>query len=329
MKLKLDWFLAGLFFAVVAASVYPQLGAREGILHPELTNKLGVALIFFLHGIGLSFQALKAGTLHWRLHALVQSCTFLLFPLLGLAIYHGGSVWFGADLRLGLFFLCALPSTVSSSVAMTAAARGNVAGALFNATISSLLGVVLTPLWVSFVTSTASTGIEFGKVVLDLCRWLVLPLVLGQLARPFLSGWAKRHKARIHLVDRLTILFLVYTSFCDSVRAGVWTSHGAGTLAAVLVISAALFFVVMAVSSATANALRFTAEDRIAAVFCASKKSMATGVPMAQLMFGHGGTLGLVVLPILIYHSFQLVVAGLLAARWARRSDEAGDRKGF
>lgn len=319
MKLKIDWFLGGLVGAVLFASVYPHLGARSGPLHPELTNKLGVALIFFLHGTGLSFQSLKAGTLHWRLHVLVQSCTFLVFPLLGLVAYRWGGHWFGSDLRMGVFFLCALPSTVSSSVAMTAAARGNVAAALFNATISSLLGVVLTPLWVSVVTSTASKGIPLGSVVMDLCRWLVLPLVLGQLLRPLLSGWAHRNKSRIHVVDRVTILFLVYTSFCDSVLVGVWTSHGFGTLGAVLIVSALLFFVVMGVSSLGAKALNFPEEDRIAAMFCASKKSMATGVPMAQLMFTDAATLGLVVLPILMYHSFQLIVAGVLASRWSRR----------
>jgi len=323
MKRRVDGFLLGLVGAVVLASVYPKLGAQEGILHPALTNKLSVALIFFLHGIGLSFKALKAGTLHWRLHLLVQCCTFVLFPLLGLMIYHWGGTTMPQDLRIGVFFLCALPSTVSSSVAMTAAARGNVAAALFNATISSLLGVVLTPLWVSAVTSASGAGVDVGKVVMDLCRWLVLPLILGQVVRPVLSGWAARNKSRIHLVDRATILFLVYTSFCDSVLGGVWTTHGFGTLAVVLVLSAFLFFAVMAASSGVSRALRFPDEDRIAAMFCASKKSMATGVPMAQLMFGRGPALGMVVLPILIYHSFQLVVAGVLASRWSRRRESA------
>lgn len=322
MKRRFDWFLVALFLAVVAATLYPSFGAHDGVLHPALTNKIGVALIFFLHGVGLSFQALKAGTLHWRLHLLVQSCTFVLFPLMGLVAYFWGGTWFGEDLRLGVFFLCALPSTVSSSVAMTAAARGNVAAALFNATISSLLGVVVTPLWMSAITATSTSGMDFGGVVLDLCRWLVLPLVLGQLMRPILSGWASRHKSRIHLADRGAIIFLVYTSFCDSVLAGVWTSHGLGTLVAVLLVSAFLFFAVMAVAAGVARGLGFPPEDRIAAMFCASKKSMATGIPMAQLIFGRSPILGLVVLPILIYHSFQLVIAGILAARWSRRADE-------
>jgi len=325
MKVKFDGFLAALFAAVVLASFYPQLGAKGGVLHPEITNKLGVALIFFLHGIGLSFAALKAGTLHWRLHLLVQACTFGVFPALGLLLYFGGAPWLSPDFRLGLFFLCALPSTVSSSVALTAAARGNVPAALFNATISSLLGVVLTPLWMSLVTTSGGQGADMLGVVLDLCVWVVLPLGLGQLARPFLGAWAARNKARIHWVDRGTILFLVYTSFCDSVLNGVWSAHGFGTVATAVIVGASLFALVMVIAGGAARWMGFGPEDRIAAMFCASKKSMATGVPMAQLMFGHSPVLGMVVLPLLIYHTLQLILAGALAGRWSRRLERESE----
>jgi solute carrier family 10 (sodium/bile acid cotransporter), member 7 len=321
MKLKFDGFLLGLMAAVGLAALWPELGAKGGVLRPELTNKVGVALIFFLHGIGLSFAALKAGTLHWRLHFLVQGCTFLLFPLLGLLLFYAGTPWLPADLRLGLFFLCALPSTVSSSVALTAAARGNVPAALFNATLSSVLGVVLTPLWMGAVTAATTAAPDLLGVVADLCRWVVLPLFLGQLARPALASWAARNKARIHLVDRGTILFLVYTSFCESVLEGVWSAHGVGTVVIALAVGAALFAVVMSISGGLGRAWGFTTEDRIAAMFCASKKSMATGVPMAQLMFGHSPLLGMIVLPLLLYHTLQLIFAGVLAGRWARRSE--------
>lgn len=319
MKKFFDWFLGALLAAVLLASLYPKIGARGGPLHPEITNKLGVALIFFLHGTGLSFHALRAGTLHWRLHLVVQLCTFAVFPALGAMIFWVGQSWLEPDLRLGVYFLCALPSTVSSSVAMTAAAKGNVPAALFNATISSLLGVVLTPLWVGLVTRGGSTPIAFGPVVLDLCRWLVLPLVIGQLVRPVLGSWAHRNKSRINVVDRCTIVFLVYSSFCDSVKEGVWSSNGVSTLLLLAATSATLFAGVMIISGGLGKLFGFSEEDRISTMFCASKKSLATGIPMAQLMFAHSTSLGLIVLPILIYHSLQLIVAGVLAGRWSHR----------
>ncbi len=319
MKLKFDWFLWALLGAVGLAIVLPGPGGRDGVLHPQLTNKIGVAVIFFLHGVGLSFQALKAGTLHWRLHLLVQSCTFVLFPLLGAAIYFLGRGWLGPDLALGVFFLCALPSTVSSSVAITAAAKGNVPAALFNATISSVLGVVLTPLWVGWVSTAAAGTPGLGEVIVDLARWLLLPLIAGQALRPVFSGWASRNKSRIHLVDRASILFLVYTSFADSVLQGVWSQHSVGTLLAVAVLGLLLFTGVMLISGTLARALGFAWEDQIAVMFCGSKKSMATGVPMAQVMFAASPALGLLILPLLLYHTLQLVLAGTLAARWGRR----------
>lgn len=314
-----DWFLIGLVLAVALAWVFPEPGARSGFLQPEVLNKVGVALVFFLHGLGLSLAALRAGTLGYRVHLAVQLATFGFFPLLGVCGLWLVGDRLAADLRAGFFYLCALPSTVSSSIAMTAAARGNVPAAVFNATASSLIGVFLTPLWLELVLGAAGHTLPVGRVIVDLLCWLVLPLALGQLARPWLGGFVSRHKALVHWVDRGTILLLVYTSFCDSIRAGVWTEHGTRTLVATFVGCALLLAAVLTTLSLVLRWLRFPMEDRITAVFCGSKKTLAAGVPMARLIFGVHPGLSLILLPIMIYHSLQLVVCGWLAARWARR----------
>ena len=318
MRFKPDWFLIGMVLATGLAWAFPAPGASGGWMHPELLTKAGVALIFFLHGLTLSFAALRAGALNWRLHALVQGCTFLLFPLIGLGLHVllGGRI--APDLALGVFFLCALPSTVSSSVAMTAAAHGNVAGAVFNATLSSLIGIVVTPLWIAWVMKTSGEAPPIGPVVVDLLKWIVLPLVLGQALRPALGAWAQRNRPRITLADRLTILLLVYTSFCDSFQQGVWFGHGAGQIVVVSLVCVALFALVMQLTALASRIFGFTREDRIAAMFCGSKKTLASGVPMAKLIFGAHPGLGLILLPIMIYHPMQLVVCGVLAQRWGR-----------
>ncbi len=319
-----DWFLIGMGAAVALAWLLPDPGAKGGSLHPELVNKLGVSLIFFLHGLTLSFSAMSAGARNWRLHLLVQLCTFVLFPVLGLLMIFSLGSQLNPDLRTGLFFLCALPSTVSSSVALTATARGNVPGAVFNATLSSLLGVVVTPLWLGLVLGAAGHSLPLGKVVLDLLLWLVLPLLVGQALRPLFGALASRHKARIGVLDRVTILLLVYTSFCDSVKAGVWSAGLTplliSTLGSIALLTLAMLFV-----STASRALGFTLPDRIAALFCGSKKTLASGVPMARLIFGANPGLGLILLPIMIYHPLQLVVGGWLAGRFAASKEPVSE----
>lgn len=319
MKFKFDWFLKGMLAAVALAFLWPAPGAHGGFLHPELLNKAGIALVFFLNGLGLSLVALRDGALRWQVHLLVQASTFLIFPLLGWGLIQLSGGWMSADLQTGFFYLCALPSTVSSSVALTVAARGNVPVAVFNATLSSLIGVVLTPLWMAWILGHGSADFAVWPVIQDLLKWLLLPLALGQLARPLLGAWAKRHRNRLQVVDRLTILTLVYTSFSDSVQQGVWSNYGPLVLVETAVGVCILFFVVVALTRLLSNLLGLPTEDRIAAVFCGSKKTLASGVPMAHLIFGANPVIGLILMPIMLYHPLQLAVGGVLAQRWASR----------
>lgn len=319
MKFSRDWFFLGLLTAVGLAALFPEPGASGGWMHPEAVTKAGVALIFFLHGLVLSWTALRSGALNWRLHLLVQSCTFGLFPLIGLGITAAFGAHLDADLSLGLFFLCALPSTVSSSVAMTASAQGNVAGAVFNATLSSLIGVVLTPLWLAWVMKASGLSQPIGPVVFDLFKWLIVPLALGRALCPWLGAWALRYKARIGVVDRCTILLLVYTSFCDAFKNRVWSSGSSGQIVLLLFICVALFALIMTLMTVAAKSLGMSRGDRIAAVFCGSKKTIASGVPMAKLIFGTHPGLGFILLPIMIYHPLQLLICGMLAQRWSKQ----------
>ena len=322
MKPLKDWFLMGMLLAVLLAWWLPEPGARGGALHPELLNKLAVALIFLLHGVTLSSKALTDGSLRYKLHLVVQLSTFLLFPLLGLLLILLSRGHIAASLVTGVFFLCALPSTVSSSVALTATARGNVPAAVFNATLSSLLGVALTPLWLGLALGAQGQGLPLTKVVLDLCLWLLLPLFVGQLLRPWWGAFATRHRAKLSLVDRLTILLLVYTSFCDSTKAGVWAIQGPATLFYAGGVAVALLTIVLLFTAGLSKRLGFPIEDRIVAVFCGSKKTLAAGVPMARLIFGSDPGLSLILLPLMLYHPLQLVVGGWLAGHWARRGPD-------
>jgi sodium/bile acid cotransporter 7 len=319
MKFKFDWFMKGMLVAVALAFLWPAPGAKGGFLQPELLNKAGIALVFFLNGLALSLASLRDGALRWRVHLLIQASTYLIFPVLGWVLLKASGGWMAADLQTGFFYLCALPSTVSSSVALTVAARGNVPVAVFNATLSSLIGVVLTPLWMAWILGSSGGSFAVGPVILDLVLWLVLPLVLGQLARPALGAWASHHKTKIQVVDRLTILTLVYTSFADTVQQGIWTHYSALVLVETVLGAAVLFALVLTLTRVLSRTLGLPAEDQIAAVFCGSKKTLASGVPMAHLIFGANPALGLILMPIMIYHPLQLAVGGVLAQHWGAR----------
>jgi sodium/bile acid cotransporter 7 len=281
----------------------------------------GVALVFFLSGARLSRNSLRAGAANWRLHVLVQASTYALFPAIGVIVACATSRFIPQDLLTGFFYLCALSSTISTSIAMTTLARGNIAGAIFNATLSSLLGMAITPLLMNLWLHSSGQHLPLGPQLLKIGEQLLLPFLAGQLARPWIGHWIARHPHLSGKTDRGAILLIVYNAFCDSTRAGMWTDYGWVTLAQTLVLTAALLALVLSITRCAAQRLGFAKEDEIAAAFCGSKKSLATGVPMAKLLFGAATPLGLIVLPVMVYHQLQLLVCIVLARRYAARPD--------
>ncbi len=319
-RIGIDAFLIGLMSMVVLAWVAPELGRSGGLLHMDLFTGYGVALVFLLYGLTLPPERLKAGLMNWRLHTLVQTSTFLLFPALVWGLGAALAGWVDANVRLGFFVLAALPSTISSSVAMTSIARGNVAGAIFNASLSSLIGVVLTPLWVNWYLSAGGGSLDLGRVLLKILLLVLTPIVVGQVLRPWLHAWLDRNMRWLKQLDRATILAIVFNSFSDSIAEGVWAEHGADTLILVAGGSFVLFFFVFGLLSVLCRLLGFNREDAIAGVFCGTKKSLAAGVPMAKIMFGASPVLGMVIAPTILYHFIQLVAASIIARRWQDRA---------
>jgi sodium/bile acid cotransporter 7 len=251
---------------------------------------------------------------------MVQVFTFAVFPLIWLLSDTLLGSHIPSLLMLGFLYLCALPSTISSSVALTGSAGGNVPAAILNASLSSVLGIFLTPLLVSFVVGSGAGGIDLGSTLLDLCAMLLLPLVLGQLLRPWLGRFFARHKRYTNIADKLVILLLVYSAFCNSMVSGMWQQQGNSVILTALIGSAILLAIILWMTTRTAHALKFSPADEIAAVFCASKKSLAAGAPMAALIFGANPGLGLILLPIMIYHPLQLIVCSVMAEGYANRN---------
>jgi solute carrier family 10 (sodium/bile acid cotransporter), member 7 len=325
-KLAKDWFLFGMISAVILATLFPDIGRSGGTMHADIASNVGIFLVFLFHGVGLSTESMKKGLSNWRLHLMVQSMTYVVFPLLWLVMNALIGRFVPEYLMLGFLYLCALPSTISSSVAMTAIGKGNVPGAIFNATLSSLLGIFLTPLIISLALETSGgEGLSLMDAMINIAVLLFLPFVLGQLLRPVIGRWFSRYKKYINNFDKGVILMLVYASFCDSVKGGLWTNYGLGTIALTMVGAAFILFIVLGISTFAARRFGFNKEDEVAAVFCGSKKTLASGVPMAKLLFGAHPGLGVIVLPIMFYHQIQLFTCSILAERYARRLHSESD----
>lgn len=315
--IRIDGFLLALVVAIALAAWHPEFGASGSALHLDRLVSISISIVFFLHGATLPTEALVRGARNWRLHLLVHASTFVLLPALGLAALLATRSFLPAGLALGVYYACIVPSTISSSVALVAVARGNVPAAVFNATLSGILGVFATPLLASFVADTAGIHLSVADAVRSVALKVLVPLVLGQIARPLLAGWLGRHKKATQLADRGSIVLIVYGAFCDSIAAGVWSHADWLAIGGALAVMAALLAVATLLMSAARTAFGFSREDGIVAVFCGSQKSLASGMPVANVLFGGNPALGLIVLPMILYHQLQLVLGAVLARRYA------------
>jgi sodium/bile acid cotransporter 7 len=313
-----DDFTLMLVATVVLASVVPAQGIVAQFFDASTTVAIG--LLFFLHGAKLSRDAIRAGVTHWRLHLLVFACTFAMFPLLGLALRPVLQPLVTPALYTGVLFLCVLPATVQSSIAFTAMARGNVPAAVCSASASTMLGVVVSPLLAGLLVvphgSSATSFDSIGRILLQ----LMLPFVVGHLARPWIGAWVAHHRPVLGLVDRGSILLVVYTAFSAAVIEGLWKQVPWQALAGLLAVCAVLLGSALALTGWLARRFGFGKADEITIVFCGSKKSLASGIPMAKVLFA-SHAVGAIVLPVMLFHQMQLMVCAVLAQRYARRVD--------
>ena len=310
-----DPFSIAIVAAVGLASVLPIHG-QAAVYYTDLTH-LAVALLFFMNGARLSREAVVAGITHWRLHLVVSAATYVLFPLLGLVISTLLGDVLGTGLTLGVLYLCCLPSTIQSSVAFTSIARGNVPAAICSATLSNVVGVFLTPFLVSVLLSTQGGGINLDAIW-AIIEQLLLPFILGQIMRRWIGGWMTRHAKLTSYVDRSSIVMVVYGAFSDAVSGGLWQNTPLTALLMMAALSIALLILVLAVTFYSGRALGFNRADQIVILFCGSKKSMASGVPMASILFP-AAAVGGIVLPIMLFHQIQLMACAWIAKFYAHQ----------
>jgi solute carrier family 10 (sodium/bile acid cotransporter), member 7 len=319
-----DSFTIALVLTVVIATVLPCRGESARVF--DVVTIVAIALLFFLHGAKLSRKAILAGATHWRLHLLVFAGTFILFPILGLLFRPFGALLLTPQLYLGIMFLCVLPSTVQSSIAFTSIAGGNVPAAICSASASNMFAVFLTPLLVSFLIAgglaESSLSSSFGAIVLQ----ILVPFVAGHTLRPWIGEWVLRNKRLTAGVDRGSILLVVYTAFSDAVVEGLWKQISSSALLGLLFVDCLLLAIVMVTMWALGHFFGFDRADRITILFCGSKKSLATGVPIAKVLFD-GTIVGAMILPLMLFHQIQLMACAILAQRWSSQTSHPSARE--
>lgn len=316
----LDWFLLALISMIGLAYLWPEFGLdREPISLGDIAN-YGLSLIFFFYGLRLSPEKLRVGLSSWKLHTVVQLSTFVLFPLLVLPFhtYFKGSS--AEMLWLGAFYVAALPSTVSSSVVMVSIAGGNIPAAIFNASISSILGIFITPLWMGLFLTASMEDFNIWQVVGKLILQVLLPVVLGILLNSRWGKFAERNRKQLRYFDQLIILTIVYTSFCESFARNMFSNYSWWDLTLLGASMIGMFFLVFGLIALVSRLMDFNREDKITALFCGSKKSLVHGTVMSKVLFPDANIVGIILLPIMVYHALQLLAASVMAQAMARKA---------
>ncbi len=308
-------FILALLGTILLASLLPAQGIWARVA--DNAADAGIVLLFFLYGAKLSRAAIWEGAKNWRLHIATLAITFMLFPALGLGFR--ALPFIPPEFAMGLLFLTLLPSTVQSSIAFTAIARGNVAAAVCAASFSNLIGIFLTPLLVALLMGGATGGVSWASVQTILLQ-LLLPFVVGHLLRPLIGAFVARHKTLLTRVDRGSILLVVYAAFSAAVVEGLWHKIAPPSLIVLAALCLVLLALVLGATTLLGRIMKLSREDAVVLLFCGSKKSLASGVPMAGVLFAPE-QIGIVLLPVMLFHQFQLIACAMIAPRLAARAE--------
>ncbi|MEN3324681.1 bile acid:sodium symporter family protein [Mariniflexile soesokkakense] len=317
--MKIDKFVLSIIAVIGVAYIFPELGTAHSRMPIDTICTVGISLIFFFYGLKLSPDKLKSGLKNWKLHLLVQASTFIIFPLIVLVFYPLLQTQEQELLWLAFFFLATLPSTVSSSVVMVSIGKGNVPAAIFNASISGIIGIAVTPLWMGLFVDSSQTNFEFTEIYTKLIVQIILPVVIGLLLQRFLNVFVNKYSSELTLFDKSIILLIIYKSFAQSFYENIFSEVSIFDLFFMFVTVLILFFLTFFITKFIAEKLSFNEEDQITAQFCGTKKSLVHGTVFSKILFGNTAAIGIVLLPLMLFHAVQIVIISFIAAKLARR----------
>jgi sodium/bile acid cotransporter 7 len=313
-KVGLNTFFFLLIGVIFFAKIFPEWGTASSPIPLQRITGIGISVIFFFYGVKLNPRKLIQDLVNWKLHLVVQATTFLIFPLVIILLY---AIWGDKNsyLWLGVFYLASLPSTVSSSVVMVSLAGGNLPAAIFNASISSMVGIFITPIWMELLLLDAAVAFDLTETIIKLSLQVLLPLILGLFLHQFLNIWVTKNSKALKNLDQFIILLIVYTAFSESFAEKMFDGKTASELFTLGGLMLLFFLLMMLLMHVISKALNFNDADRITVLFCGSKKSLVQGAVMGRVMFPDPMIFGVILLPLMIYHTLQLIVGSAIAQR--------------
>lgn len=319
MKFKPDNFVLAIIAVILLAWLFPQWGSKNSPVPLDTIGSIGISLIFFFYGLKLSPEKMKAGLKNWKLHLLVQLSTFVLFPIIILLFYPLANTTNAQIIWLSFFFLAALPSTVSSSVVMVALAKGNLPSAIFNASISGLIGIAITPLWMGLFLTAETASFDLGSIYLKLLTEILIPVLAGLALQKYIGRYAMQYQKQLSTFDKSVILLIIYKSFAVSFEEHVFSNVKLVSLLLITVAVVVLFYAVYYLIGFICSKLHFNREDTITAQFCGTKKSLVHGTVFSKILFPAGFPMGIVLLPLMLFHALQIFFISIIATKLAKQ----------
>jgi solute carrier family 10 (sodium/bile acid cotransporter), member 7 len=324
--LKRNWFPLAIVAVVVLGIALARLGLSIPAGATTLANRALVIGLFSLVGLTLPTESILRDLRDWRLHAYLQLCIFVASPLLfALAALPFRGAMDGM-VQVGFYALGCLPTTVTSCIVFTQTSEGNVVGSTFNAALSNVAGVFLSPLILSLFLQGSGRSLppeEIARIIKNLALTMAAPIAAGQLARIWLRSFAVRHKSGLGAAMNCLMLVVVFLALFGAASNETFVSALAGMIMPFLVLAAANVLMT-ALYWAGGRAIGLSAESRISVLFVAPQKTLAMGAPLLATYFaGSPQVLGIALLPLLFYHPWQLIVASVVRSLLGR-----GDRKG-
>lgn len=323
MKFKIDSFVIAIGVSILLAYFFPQIGAANSPVPINRISSIGISLIFLFYGLKLDNEAIKDGLKNWRLHVIVQGSAFLLFPIVVIAFFpfiKGTSYEF---MWMAFLFMAALPSSVSSSVVMVSMARGNLPAAIFNASISGIIGILITPFWISLFLQKTNIEYDYTQIYYQLITEILVPLTLGLFLRKWFGKYAHKHLKKIDIFDKFVVLLIIYKSFVHSFEENIFSNMSWIGLVVVFALVIVLFFAIYFLTGWIGKLLSFNRGDQITTQYCGTKKSLIHGTVFSKALFGQSSAVGLILLPLMIYHAFQILIISFFATKAGKEYDEA------